>query len=180
MNRARIRWLLVLMFALIVVRILVPNAPARDVAVSEAVVQAAKPAFLAVPVALPSAQALDLSTAIDIPGNAFAVRRPPAITPPPAPPQPPVVTAFAGPPVPPPPVVEPPPPPPPFNVIGTWDDGTAPGVFVSTPYGIQLVRKGTVLMAEYRVTAVTAQQLAIEHVTSKREYRLNVPRVAGK
>jgi hypothetical protein len=61
-------------------------------------------------------------------------------------------------------------------VIGTWDDGVAPGLFVSTPVGTQLARIGTVLLAEYRVTAITAQQLSLEHLATKQTQQLNFPR----
>ncbi|MEO8154063.1 MAG: hypothetical protein ABI605_13415 [Rhizobacter sp.] len=111
-------------------------------------------------------------------GDAFAVRiiRPPP--PPPAPPTPAIskVVAFNGPLQPPPSPPPPPPPPPPLQVIGTWDDGAAPGVFVSTAQGTVLVRPGAVLLAEYRVTAITAQQVSITHVATKHVWQLPVPR----
>lgn len=105
-------------------------------------------------------------------GNAFAVRLPPVVYVPPAPPSPKPVAILPPPP--------PPPPPPPFQVIGTWDDAAAPGVFVSSPNGTLLARKGGVLIAEYRVTGITNQQLTLEQISSKREIRLAIPRPSGK
>lgn len=111
-----------------------------------------------------------------MPGNAFAVRMPVVPPAPPPPPPPPKVALVV--PTPPPPA--PAPVPPPIQVIGTWDDGVAPGVFVSTPNGTQLARKGTVLLAEYVVTALTPQQMTVQHSVTKRELQLSIPRVAGK
>lgn len=111
--------------------------------------------------------------------NAFAVRLLPVVVA--VPPPPPVTTVVVAAPQPqlslPPPA---PPAPPPLQVIGTWDDGAAPGVFVSTPNGAVLARTGVVLMMEYRVIAITAQQLTLEQLSSKREIQLPVPRVASR
>jgi hypothetical protein len=65
-----------------------------------------------------------------------------------------------------------------LQVIGTWDDGQGLAVFVSSPNGTLLARTGTMLLAEYRVTAVTLQNLSLLHVASKREISLPVPRGA--
>ncbi len=197
MKRQRLAWLLAIMGALIVVRWLVPNLPAQETT-SEAVVRPAMPASAAgsteaIPagaiqtspplVVSSEAKAFNNASNNDHPGNAFAARPPLVIAHAPVAPPLPVnlpVTAPAPVPVTPPPPPPPPPPAPPLSVIGTWDDGNAPGVFVSTPSGIRLAQAGVVLMLEYRVTAVTPQQLLIEHMTSKREYRFGVPRAAGK
>jgi hypothetical protein len=86
-----------------------------------------------------------------------------------------------GPPAPVPEPPPPPPPPPPLQVVGTWDDAKAPGVFLSSPQGgTVLARIGTVLLAEYRVTALTPQLLTLTHVTSKHEWRLPIPRAGSR
>jgi len=183
MKQARLLSLLAVMGALIVVRLLVP--PGREAGVAEndvvpAVVrpQAREPRDADGKAVEPARTALRETR--DVPGNAFAVRvvRQP---PPPAPPPPlPKVKPFIGPPDPPPPAPPPPPPPPPpLQVIGTWDDGTAPGVFIATAQGTVLARPGTVLLAEYRVTAVTAQQVSITHTSSKHVWQLSVPRATA-
>lgn len=184
MNPNRLRWLLVIMGALIGLRLLVPDAP-EQVAVSEAVVRPpthASRGTEVTPVAALAALPDRPSAQIDVPGNAFAVRTQAVPVPAPVPVS--AKTTVVAPPVPQPQVTEPLPaplpPPPPFKVIGTWDDKLAPGVFVSTPVGAQLARKGSVLLAEYRVTAITAHQLSLEHMSSKREYQFNVPRAAGQ
>jgi len=107
-------------------------------------------------------------------GNAFVARLPPPPVAPPAPTQ--LVQAITA------PVPEPPPPDPapPFQVIGTWDDSSAPGVFVATPKGVEFVRVGTRLGAEYQVTALTPQILTLKQITSKREYQLPVPTRAAQ
>jgi hypothetical protein len=66
--------------------------------------------------------------------------------------------------------------PPPWEVIGTWDDGKAPGVFVSGPTGTVLARTGTLLMNEYKVTEVAPRQLTVQHIASKQDFKLLVPR----
>ena len=71
---------------------------------------------------------------------------------------------------------EPPPPPMPYQVIGTWDDGQAPGVFLSSPYGTLLARPGATLQSEYRVTSITPQQITLVQLGTQREVRLAVPR----
>lgn len=117
---------------------------------------------------------------VDLPGNAFAVRVPPVPPAPPPPPPPPKVKLFVGPPEPPPYVPPPPPPAPPLQVVGTWDDGRAPGVFVASPQGgTVLARVGTVLLAEYKVTGLTPQHVAVTHTASKHEWRLPIPRAGS-
>lgn len=196
MKQQRLTWLLLLMGVLIVVRWLVPNAPPQS-ATSEAVARpaltksaASTPAIAAETkaaavdtapapqsIALPNASPLDFIDTAP-PGNAFAIRLPPVVAI--APPSPPVKPVVLPPPSPSPQPPPAPPPPPPLQVIGTWDDGAAPGVFVSTPNGTVLARVGVVLMMEYRVIAVTAQQLTMEQLSSKREIRLPVPRAASR
>lgn len=194
MKQWRLAGLLAIMGAMIVVRWLVPNPPVHDSPVQDTTAQAVvRPARAPVntdstndltrgtarstPLEAQPVSSLDADlSGADLPGNAFAARPPPVLAPAPA--LPPVTSAPVGPP--PPLAPAPIPSSPTFSVIGTWDDGVEPGVFVSTPSGTRLARPGTVLMAEYRVTALTPQQLLLEHVTTKREYRLNVPRVPGK
>jgi hypothetical protein len=120
------------------------------------------------------------TSGVDLPGNAFSVRvavMPPAPPPPPAPPK---EKPFVGPPAPPPYVPPPPPPPPPVQVVGTWDDGQSPGVFISSPQGgTVLARVGTVLLADYKVTGLTPQHVALTHTSSKHEWRLPIPRAGS-
>jgi hypothetical protein len=130
--------------------------------------------------AITEAPASAAAVGVDLPGNAFSVRvaaMPPAPPPPPAPPK---EKPFVGPPAPPPYVPPPPPPPPPVQVVGTWDDGKSPGVFISSPQGgTVLARVGTVLLADYKVTALTPQHVALTHMSSKHEWRLPIPRAGS-
>lgn len=111
----------------------------------------------------------------DVPGNAFAVRvvAAPSPAPPPVAMIAPVVAA--------PPVQLPSspdttaPPPVPLQVIGTYDDGGAPAVFVATAIGTLIARPGTVLLAEYRVTGITPQQVSLIQVSTQRTIQLPVP-----
>jgi hypothetical protein len=117
------------------------------------------------------AKTLALSDEADVPGNAFAVR----VVPAPAAAASPVIVAVASPPPPPVLPAAPVPPPVPLQVIGTYDDGGPPAVFVATPTGTLIARAGTVLLAEYRVTSITPQQVAITEVSTQRTLQLAVP-----
>jgi hypothetical protein len=122
-----------------------------------------------------------VASGIDVPGNAFAVRVPPAPPVPPPPPPLPPVKLFVGPPEPPPYVPPPPPPPPPVQVIGTWNDGSSPAVFIASPQGgTLLARVGTIFLADYRVSAVTAQHVTFTHTSSKHEWRLPIPSAGSR
>lgn len=115
----------------------------------------------------------------DVPGNAFAV---PVVAAPPTPPAPlaparpePVVVQVA-------PVVTAAPAseePPPLQVIGTYDDGGAPAIFVATPSGIQIVREGSVVLAEYRITGITKQNVSLLQLSNQRSLQLAIPGGAG-
>ena len=183
MRNRRLSWLLVLMVVLAVARWLFPPRTEHSTAAAGAVVRSVSAVALGAssPVRMlaPSSEMPPEVNEPDIPGDAFAVRAPPA--PPPAPPHPTIQVVVQATPPPPTPlvVVAPPPPPPPLQVIGTWDDGQGLAVFVSSPNGTLLARTGTMLLAEYRVTAITLQNLSLLHVASKREISLPVPRGAG-
>lgn len=107
--------------------------------------------------------------------NAFAVRRPPQAPQPPspmpvaanvAPPMP-----FVGPPMPPP---ASPPPPPPFQVIGSWRDEQGASLFIAGPRGVQQIKVGDIL-ADYRVSTITVNQVMLKHLSSNRDVPLSVP-----
>jgi hypothetical protein len=67
-----------------------------------------------------------------------------------------------------------------LQVVGTWDDVKMPGVFITTPHGgTVLARIGTVLLAEYKVSALTPHQVALTHTTSRHEWRLPIPRAGS-
>ncbi len=192
MKQNRLAVLLVVMVALLVFRWLVPpGSGSGDVAT--AVVRAPSPATepvaqavarmvaeskqVAVPVAEADAEA-------EVPGNAFAVRLPPAPAPEPTPPRPPRasrVKTVAVVETPAPVVAEPPPPPPPpLQVIGTWNDGGPPAVFLAGPLGTLIARPGTVLLSEYRVTGIDARNLSLIHVVSQHQWQLPIPQVQAR
>lgn len=113
-------------------------------------------------------------------GNAFKPRGAmPVVQPPPGPPQPSlqpraVVAVHAD------ELVAPPapPPPPPLQVIGTWDDGSAPGVFVTGPNGTLLVRPGQTILDDYKVHKITKRELILTQLSTQREWPLSIPTVA--
>jgi hypothetical protein len=182
MRQPRLLWLVLVMCGLAILRVLAPSS-SRDAmpTTAEAFVRKAPVAKRQAAATLPASTAYARSASpindFDDPGNAFAVRPPP-----PPPYVPPVVFAKTRPaPLAPAPMVaaaptEPPPPPMPYQVIGTWDDGKEPGVFLSSANGTLLARPGTTLQAEYRVTAITPQQIVLLHLATQREVRLAVSR----
>jgi hypothetical protein len=184
-KQSRLLWLLGAMVVLAILRVFMPS-PTTDAApnVAEAIVRKPAAGLKAAAKVDPTDRSRPVATlrrstieGDDEPGNAFAVRPPP-----PPPYVPPVVVAKvrAAPPAPVPVVValpvEPPPPPMPYQVIGTWDDGKEPGVFLSSPSGTVLARPGMTLQAEYKVSAITPQQITLIHLATKREVRLAVSR----
>ena len=130
-------------------------------------------ALASVQTPVPTARTESSAEEDDSPGNAFVARvaAPPAAAAAPAP-LPPVSPAFS----PPLPLAAPPPPaPPPLQVIGTYDDGTGAAVFFATPGGTLLARAGTIMLAEYQVTAITAQHVALKQLSSQRTFEVPFP-----
>jgi len=173
----RLAILLVVMAALIVLRLVIPNSP-TSVALAEPVARAARastPAALAnaaraTPASVPAVDAED-----DVPGNAFAV---PVVAPPPAappPPVPPMVAVAAPALLAAQPVVASPPPPPPFQVIGSFDDGGQPAVFLATPSGTVMARAGGLPMPDWKVTSLTAQYVTLSQLSTQRNVQLPMP-----
>ena len=185
-------WLLAVVVALLLLRWLVPLHPAPSSlevvsptshdpgasTVNQGRNAAPGEDQLVTPLPAPSTEAADLGLTL---GNAFAVRRPKESvaasvhsspvqavqvaqqsidTPPPQPPAP------------------PPPEPPPLQVIGTWDDGAAPGVFIATPQSTVLARKDSVLMSDYRVVEINALGVSLLQLSSQRPWTLAIPQNA--
>ena len=189
---SRLPWLLAVMAVLVLLRWWAP--PQAGSGPDDAqIVPAVARSRSAVPVdaGLPasSASGTEVATSrtgdipVDLEGNAFPVRVVRQPEPPPPPPEPPpsrrrVAKVEAPPPEPPAPP-PPPPPPPAVEVIGTWDDHMAPGVFVATAQGTVLARPGTVLLGDYRVTEITAQQMSIMQVSTRQVWQLPVPQVTA-
>jgi hypothetical protein len=183
MTAARLPWLLALLAALAILRIVVPPSQGHAVNLAQAVPRQGRieppPAAQRAAEPVVRAAVARLEAASDRPGNAFAVRAP---KPPPVAPAAPVLKApvavIAPAPAPPEVIVTSAPPPPPFQVIGTWDDGGASGVFVTGPQGTLLARQGSVLMAEYNVVRITAREVWLQHLPTRRELQLPIPYVS--
>jgi hypothetical protein len=62
------------------------------------------------------------------------------------------------------------------QIIGTWDDVSAPGLFVQTPAGTRLVRSGDTLDGLYRVSAIEASQLVLSHASLGIQWRIQIPK----
>lgn len=173
--KSRLPILLLLMVGLVLLRWWAPPG-GSDAESSPPVVPALeRPQPSSAAVALADAastpSAADRSGAVDVPGNAFAVRTERPIVPM----QEPVpVVAVASMPVAP-VVVEPPPPsPPPLQVIGTWNDAQGRGVFVVAGASTVLARPGTVLLSDYRVTAIDRTTLSVLQTSNQRQWQLPI------
>jgi hypothetical protein len=179
MKTNRLSLLAVAMLLVAVLRFAFPARETEIVTVEPTV--RAPGSTVAVPVPRPDDQA-EPATSQDpeVPGNAFAVRvlaPPPAPVATPAPVLPPVAVVPQTAPV---PVAPPPPPPPPFEVIGTWADGGASAVFLATPSGTLIARPGSVLLAEYRVTGITAQHVTLTQESTQKTIQIPVPGSAAR
>jgi hypothetical protein len=178
MRQTRLLVLMSAMLLLAVLRIAVPPRASEPVT-AEAIATRESPRTL-VQEGAESSTARALSSVAsdpDIPGDAFPVRVQEAQIPSvPAPPATKVTTAPT-----PPPVVTPPPVPQPpdvslsLRVIGTYDDGGPPAVFLATPAGTLMARPGALLMDQFRVTGITATQVAVVEVSTQRVFELAVP-----
>lgn len=67
------------------------------------------------------------------------------------------------------------PPPPPLQVIGSWRDAAGLSVLMAGPNGAIVAKVGDMLLAEYRVTRITPQEVALQHVATNRGAVLPVP-----
>jgi hypothetical protein len=183
MKQRRLFVLLLVAVALLVLRWWRPPTEEAPSRVAEAVVRS-RPAAVPppqIPAQAGSVPRVIADNDIDALRDPFAVRKPPQPVQP-APPvvAPPVAVARPAPPPPPPPAAPPAPPPPPFQVIGTWDDGKGPSVFVSGQNRTLHARVGDVLLVEYRVLRITPQQVVLQHLPTKRDIPLTVPtRMSG-
>lgn len=186
MKQHRLRALLALLVVCALVRwFFPPGQPAAQDAADGMAVALQRPAGrdnpARSPAPLPAQPAVAASGARrwESVGNAFAVRPAPiaadlgsASTP--SAPVRKAKRAVVEPPPPPPP--PPPPAPPPLQVIGSWNDGAAPGVFLSTPNGTVLARNGAVLLGEYRVSALTPDQISIVRIGHDHVWHFAVPK----
>ena len=171
MKQRRMTILVAIMLALVVARVgwsvsqpaaQVVEAASRPLPAPSAISQEVAPS----PGLSPLSIAADATGTGEKPaGNPFAARHPPQPVAPPVQAAPVVA-----------PVEAPPDPGPAYQVIGSYDDDSnAPGVFIATPHGVEVARLGSVLDAEYKVTALTRQSVTIQQLASKREFTLGMP-----
>ncbi|RZI80476.1 MAG: hypothetical protein EOP38_22335 [Rubrivivax sp.] len=79
-----------------------------------------------------------------------------------------------------PPQPEPAQPPPPFQVIGTWNDGQNPGVFIASSSGTLLAKPGQTLLADYQVERISQQELVLKQLSNQREWALPIPQPTNR
>ena len=171
MKTNRLSILVAAMLLLAVLRFAFPSGEAQVATVEAIVRPAVSPGSLPASAAARVAESASAGEG-DVPGNAFAVR---VVAPPPPPPPLPVVNPTPALALQTAPVQPAPPPPPPLQVIGTYDDGAASAVFLSTPSGTLIARAGSVLLAEYRVTGITAQHVTLMQESTQRTFQIPVP-----
>jgi hypothetical protein len=177
-------FLLLLMVVLAIARFAFPPQARDDPIAAPALRSPSFAAALPASTHAPDSAATSPLDEIDVPGNAFPVRiaASPAVASAPAP----AAATAARVSVPnvtlPPPVLVAAPvaPPPPLQVIGTYDDGAAPAVFIATPTETLIARPGTLLLSDYRVVGITAQAVALTQVSTNLALQLTVPRGDGR
>lgn len=175
MKPTRLTVLVAIMVAAAVLRITLPSGvPAPQLAepiVRHPEASTAKPRASVVEPTMGPATSRSIEPDDVVAGNAFSVKGPPVTAlPVPAP----VVVAVSAP-MPIQPELPPPPPPVPLQVIGTYDDGNGPAVFVAGPGGTFLARQGTVLLATYRVTAITTRKVSLIEQATQQTTQLSIP-----
>ena len=175
MKPTRLTVLVAIMVAAVVLRIALPSGvPAPQLAepiVRHPEASTAQPRASAVEPTMGSATPQSIDPDDDVVGNAFSVKGPPVT----ALPGPTPVVVAVSPPMPIQAALPPPPPLVPLQVIGTYDDGNGPAVFLASPGGTVLARQGSVLLATYRVTAISASQVSLIEQATQRTTQLSIP-----
>lgn len=80
--------------------------------------------------------------------------------------------------LPPPPPSEPmvpPEPPPPLQVVGTWAGDEHPAVFMSTPHGTVMTRESETLLGQYKVQRIDPRQISLQNTQTQKVWQLPIP-----
>lgn len=81
----------------------------------------------------------------------------------------------AQPPPPPPEPVVPPEAPPPLQVVGTWAGDDRPAVFMSTPHGTVMARESETLLGQYKVQRIEPRQISLQNTQTQKVWQLPIP-----
>lgn len=79
------------------------------------------------------------------------------------------------PPPPPPEPVVPPEAPPPLQVVGTWAGNESPAVFMSTPHGTVMARESETLLGQYKVQRIDPRQISLQNTQTQKVWQLPIP-----
>lgn len=79
------------------------------------------------------------------------------------------------PPPPPPEPVVPPEAPPPLQVVGTWAGDERPAVFMSTPHGTVMARESETLLGQYKVQRIEPRQISLQNTQTQKMWQLPIP-----
>lgn len=79
------------------------------------------------------------------------------------------------PPPPPPEPVVPPEAPPPLQVVGTWAGDERPAVFMSTPHGTVMARESETLLGQYKVQRIDHRQISLQNTQTQKVWQLPIP-----
>ena len=79
------------------------------------------------------------------------------------------------PPPPPPEPVVPPEAPPPMQVVGTWAGDERPAVFMSTPHGTVMARESETLLGLYKVQRIDPRQISLQNTQTQKVWQLPIP-----
>lgn len=79
------------------------------------------------------------------------------------------------PPPPPPAPVVPPEATPPLQVVGTWAGDERPAVFMSTPHGTVMARESETLLSQYKVQRIDHRQISLQNTQTQKVWQLPIP-----
>lgn len=79
---------------------------------------------------------------------------------------------------PPPEPVVPPEAPPPLQVVGTWAGDEHPAVFMSTPNGTVMARESETLLGQYKVQRIDPRQISLQNTQTQKVWQLAIPDAA--
>lgn len=78
-------------------------------------------------------------------------------------------------PPPPPEPVVPPEAAPPLQVVGTWAGDERPAVFMSTPHGTVMTRESETLLGQYKVQRIDPRQISLQNTQTQKVWQLPIP-----
>ena len=64
---------------------------------------------------------------------------------------------------------------PPLQVVGTWAGDERPAVFMSTPHGTVMARESETLLGQYKVQRIDPRQISLQNTQTQKVWQLPIP-----